>query len=90
MKDPAGSHAHLREVSAVVSGGGAAPALKTRLPIVADPSAKGAEGFAPRPAGRFHEVQAPVSKEAACSACRDEKDAPEMNYRIVLRCTTAG
>lgn len=89
MKDPAGSRAQLREESALLRGGGTAPALKSRFSLVADPSARSAEGFPSRPAGRFHEIHASVSKETACAACRDELVVPEMNYRIVLRCSTA-
>ena len=30
----------------------------------------------------------PTAKE--CSACREDLAAPELNYRLVLRCTTTG
>jgi hypothetical protein len=90
MKEYAGSHAHPREEGlTLIKGGGASPAVRPRFPQTADPPARSAEGFPSPLAERFREIHAPVSKETACAACRDELGAPEMNYRIVLRCTTA-
>jgi hypothetical protein len=57
----------------------------TRVATPDDPAVRTGEGFSAGLEARFRTIHASVAARA-CAACREELGAPELAYRIVLRC----
>ena len=61
-----------------------------KLPTPSPPSPRGPQG-SPDPGLRIGEVPRVFDAHArSCSTCREDLAVPELNYRLVLRCTTTG
>lgn len=55
------------------------------------PRAPGTGPLPAAPSGRVHGRTGHTSEPARnCSTCREDLAVPDLNYRLVLRCTTTG